>query len=275
MADLADLKPTLKHKIMDLVAAAGINTDDWKNFKGGTEKAASNPKYSYEWSFVEPNMTVVLCLWYEIMVQKNGRITYDLNPREHARNCKYMAKHRALRMDNAIQLAIIEKLPIQVVVCSGRRDDGTSSRAKKRLLDKMLWSVQSYDKDSGECTLCRGSADTYIDQFFYIDTGNDPVEKRDVNGQVFVRKAEVRSQVLRRAKGRCEYCGKSVFVSFNGSIYLETHHIVPLSENGSDATSNVIALCPNHHKEAHFGINKVDLRESFIEIVTNNSNAAI
>ena len=259
---------------MNLVAAAGINTGDWKNFKGGTEKAASNPKYCYEWSFVEPNKTVVLCLWHEIMVEKNGRITYDLNLRELAKKCSSGAKHRALKMDKAIQLAIEEKLPIQVVVCSGIRDDGKSSRVKKRLLDKMLWSVQSYDHASGKCTLCRGNADTFIDQFSCSDIGDDIVEKRDVNGQVFVRSQEVRLSVLLRANGKCEYCGQPGFASFNGGIYLETHHIIPLSENGSDDTPNVIALCPNHHKEAHYGINKIELREKFIEIVEKPANAS-
>ena len=272
---LDEIRPIQHQRIIDLVHEAGVNTSEWSEGNLGEAGASTNPKFVFEWSFVEPQKTVVLCLWHEIMAENNGKIIYNLNLRTHAENLHFTTKQRALRMDKAIQRAIEEKLPIQVVVCSGRREDGTTSRAKKRLLDKKLWSVQSYDDDSGECTLCRGTSDTFIDQFSHTDIGDDLVEKRDVNGQVFVRKAEVRSQVLRRAKGNCECCGQSGFVSFNGSIYLETHHIVPLSENGSDETSNVIALCPNHHKEAHFGINKVELRESFIEIVANTGNAAI
>lgn len=38
-----------------------------------------------------------------------------------------------------------------------------------------------------------------------------------------------------------------------GAIYLETHHVVPLSEGGTDLVTNVAALCPNDHKRAHFG----------------------
>jgi hypothetical protein len=37
---------------MDLVAAAGIDVSDWANFEGGQQKAASNPKYCYDWAFV-------------------------------------------------------------------------------------------------------------------------------------------------------------------------------------------------------------------------------
>ena len=52
---------------MDLVAEAGIDTSDWPNFRGGLRKARSNPKYCYEWSFVEPNTVVVLNLWFRDM----------------------------------------------------------------------------------------------------------------------------------------------------------------------------------------------------------------
>ena len=38
-----------------------------------------------------------------------------------------------------------------------------------------------------------------------------------------------------------------------GALYLETHHIVPLSEGGPDHLSNVVAVCPNDHRRAHFG----------------------
>ena len=53
----------------------------------------------------------------------------------------------------------------------------------------------------------------------------------------------------------------------SGSIYLESHHIHPLSEGGADTIENVIALCPNHHREAHFGENRDQFRVSLCERV--------
>ena len=73
--------------------------------------------------------------------------------------------------------------------------------------------------------------------------------------------------VLGRANGQCEYCNEPGFVMGNRNIYLETHHIIPLSEKGSDDVNNVIALCPNHHREAHFGIHKNELREDFLNLI--------
>jgi 5-methylcytosine-specific restriction protein A len=40
------------------------------------------------------------------------------------------------------------------------------------------------------------------------------------------------------------------------SCYLEAHHIIALADDGKDTPENVIALCPKHHREAHFGMNR-------------------
>lgn len=40
----------------------------------------------------------------------------------------------------------------------------------------------------------------------------------------------------------------------SGQRYLEAHHIVALACDGPDTVENVVALCPNHHREAHFGV---------------------
>ncbi len=50
----------------------------------------------------------------------------------------------------------------------------------------------------------------------------------------------------------------------DGRVYLETHHIIPLSEGGEDSELNVAAICPNHHQEAHHGANKSELQQSLL-----------
>jgi 5-methylcytosine-specific restriction endonuclease McrA len=63
----------------------------------------------------------------------------------------------------------------------------------------------------------------------------------------------VRDAVLARAKGYCEFCGAQGFLKPDGTRYLETHHIIALASDGADRVTNVIGLCPNNHREAHFG----------------------
>jgi len=57
----------------------------------------------------------------------------------------------------------------------------------------------------------------------------------------------------------------------DGRLYLETHHIISLSENGSDEVGNVVALCPNHHREAHYGEASKYIQEKLRATVSTQS----
>jgi len=70
----------------------------------------------------------------------------------------------------------------------------------------------------------------------------------------------VRQQVLRRSGGCCEWCGIAGFKTLAGAVYLETHHVIPLCEGGADTVANVIALCANDHRRAHFCEESVEMR---------------
>ena len=72
----------------------------------------------------------------------------------------------------------------------------------------------------------------------------------------YSRNSDVIAEVLVRANGICERCGNPA--PFNrtsdGSPYLEVHHIQHLAEGGDDTIVNAQALCPNCHREMHFGL---------------------
>jgi 5-methylcytosine-specific restriction protein A len=72
---------------------------------------------------------------------------------------------------------------------------------------------------------------------------------------IFVRNPDVVAEILLRAKGTCEGCGSyAPFVrKKDGTPYLEVHHKKKLSDGGADSIMNAIALCPNCHRERHFG----------------------
>jgi 5-methylcytosine-specific restriction protein A len=84
----------------------------------------------------------------------------------------------------------------------------------------------------------------------------------------YARDPEVRSYVLSRANGRCEYCGKVGFLMADGKRrYLEAHHIIALANEGHDTIENVIALCPRHHREAHFGAKRASLESKMASLL--------
>lgn len=276
MSELSEITPQDRQLVMELVATAGVDVRDWGNFKGGQRKAACNPKYCYEWSFVEPQKVVVINLWLESMNVQNGVITQSFNYRKKADELvgipgEGLWRKRAHKMDRAIQEAVSQQLPLRVIVCEGpRRGEGQptteASRVKKRLLDPMPWTVSSYDFKTGDCTLIRGDSnrDKYIDQFLVQNELDPQVERREVSGHVFLRNPEVRRRVLLRAGGRCEWCDQPGFLMVGGRVFLETHHVVPLAEEGADHERNVVALCPNHHREAHHGVNSKQMRAELL-----------
>lgn len=71
------------------------------------------------------------------------------------------------------------------------------------------------------------------------------------------RDPEVVAWVLCQAAGKCECCGNEApFRREDGSPYLEVHHVHQLSDGGEDTISNAIAVCPNCHRELHYGSDK-------------------
>jgi hypothetical protein len=77
------------------------------------------------------------------------------------------------------------------------------------------------------------------------DIGTDAPDRTKLEVWSYARDPRVRDAVLRRAKGKCESCGKLGFMKPDGTRYLEAHHIIALAKDGADMPTNVIALCPN------------------------------
>lgn len=57
----------------------------------------------------------------------------------------------------------------------------------------------------------------------------------------------------------------STFHHQAGGSFLETHHIVPLGQDGNDTIENTIALCPNCHRKMH-ALNLENDRDSLIRM---------
>ncbi|NJR13449.1 MAG: HNH endonuclease [Phyllobacteriaceae bacterium] len=89
----------------------------------------------------------------------------------------------------------------------------------------------------------------------HLANANPKPTTRQVTLNVFNRNPDVIVEILYRANGICEHCKNHAPFNRNtdGRPYLEVHHRIPLAEGGDDTVANAIALCPNCHREAHFG----------------------
>ena len=74
----------------------------------------------------------------------------------------------------------------------------------------------------------------------------------------FKRNPDVVAEVLKRAKGVCEICNNPApFIRKSDSEpYLEVHHKIRLADGGEDSVENALAICPNCHRNEHYGVSK-------------------
>lgn len=227
------------------------------------------------------------------------RIAIDRSRPTDVRNRARDQAARARKFESALQRSFRKRLPVRVIVNEGdqRADDelGTSkSKVKLRQLDDARWFVHRYDDATGDTLLVRGIEPEGVEPapaehaaeasataqelpapssvtdpsppaatLAYVDQFSEPaaVAAREATVLVRDRSAAVRASVLVRSQGCCEFCARPGFLTAAGSIYLETHHVVPLSEDGPDHESNVVALCPEDHRRAHYGAERLAMAE--------------
>ncbi len=88
-------------------------------------------------------------------------------------------------------------------------------------------------------------------------------EKTHAQVTAFSRDPKVKAWVLKEASGKCECCDTDApFTTPEGYPFLEVHHLRRLADGGSDRVTNAVALCPNCHREMHYGVNKSSLVSS-------------
>lgn len=106
-----------------------------------------------------------------------------------------------------------------------------------------------------------GVDDTYDDCPIpdYSALGRDLGERMTAVRSYVKRDPKVRLAVLERAGYRCERCTESR--SFRG--FLDVHHV--LGAEMSDRFYNCVALCPNCHREAHYGEDSDEINAALLD----------
>ena len=95
---------------------------------------------------------------------------------------------------------------------------------------------------------------------------NDDIPEKDkkdtteITIELRIPLGKMKDDVLERAEGKCEYCGKEemTFEKENGENYFEIHHIKHYTDCKKEGIyphtlDNLVALCPKCHKQIHFG----------------------
>ena len=91
---------------------------------------------------------------------------------------------------------------------------------------------------------------------------NPKVTSKEVKTIYRERNPLVAEYTKKRSKGICDLCGKEApFKDKNGNPYLESHHVITLSEGGPDAIYNTVSICPNCHRKIHVLKRKEDIKK--------------
>lgn len=79
-----------------------------------------------------------------------------------------------------------------------------------------------------------------------------------------IERGKIANKIKEYVQYKCQICealgnNPYSFKKKSGEYYVETHHIVPVSDtkNTKLSVDNLICLCPNHHRQVHYGNVKI------------------
>jgi 5-methylcytosine-specific restriction protein A len=157
-----------------------------------------------------------------------------------ARNAKHGNRMRSIRILFELSKSS-EVMPTDAIAQILIGDDAALPTADRGVLEQRVMRLKS-----------RGSVPRPV--------GNrSPAARVSATVTRFVRSPVVAAYAIQRAAGVCELCGRTTFMTDTGAVFFEVHHLVHLSEGGPDTPCNTAALCPNCHRELHYGASKMRL----------------
>lgn len=96
-----------------------------------------------------------------------------------------------------------------------------------------------------------------------LPIGKEKPSRRTSKSTTYERDHQVVAWLLENSKGICEGCERQApFIKADENFYLEVHHLRRLADGGSDTFSNAIAVCPNCHRELHYGLRRGEVLDN-------------
>ncbi|WP_435131014.1 HNH endonuclease [Plesiomonas shigelloides] len=165
---------------------------------------------------------------------------------------------------NFVRLKLVGKSNAELLDLDHLRDNGLKNapQGPKKLSGELLRYIEdnfsiSFDGliENESIEIKRSLALDSAKRKLLISKAPKKPKKIAVVTYIYERSSDIIAEALIRADGVCELCKLSA--PFNrkkdNTPYLEVHHKVRLSDGGEDTIENVVALCPNCHRKAHYG----------------------
>lgn len=172
----------------------------------------------------------------------------------------------------------------------------TDFQNEKPLLNGRQASSWSIEKDTFERILKIADSNIEIVSEATTTELNDYVDLQKLEAKYFNATPRVKEIVSRRIERgdiskavkkannyECQICkvlglNPHGFKKRNGEFYVETHHIIPVSEleQGSLGTLNLLTVCANHHRQLHYGdVKLIENNNKYFEFIIENQQIRI
>lgn len=241
----------------------------------------NNPRSSW-CAYAPARRRAVFTAWADNFV--DGRYIYW-----RTSGAPHHTKQGAKEMHRIIKKVMQDGSEVLGVLCYAK-DPNAETRKRARYVEDVLLVLQFKQEPEGIAAYVVGEVPTQdamkgpiesitphqnaLDDLGAPPPGVKSPERVLGTARGYRRDDAVRNYVVERARGKCEHCGETSFLTADGTPYLEAHHIINLANQGPDTIDNVIALCPAHHREAHYGMNAEQLEAEFIAKVAEANKRA-
>lgn len=127
-------------------------------------------------------------------------------------------------------------------------------------LGEFLNSFSNKEDDNEEIPTAADKDDEIIETYEAEISDVPPEEKIRDGVKYFPRNIKAKKIAIMQSGDRCAVptCKHAIFKTKNGRVYLEAHHLIPISMSHDfsvniDIPENIICLCPSCHREIHHG----------------------
>lgn len=243
-----------------------LTVDDYvKAFKGLLAKSSKQQKENYEklLSFVynSPNYSATATEISKELNYVNYQGANSLNGNFSKRLCKEMSINPDNLKYNLSILYTWSHIPPKNECLLALREPVIKAIEKLGIVNPQEPITEKEFRDNLEKSVENSKRDTSKARQARLKTAPKKPEQKIVQSVQHKRNPDVIAEVLARADGICECCKKEApFKTKKGEPYLEVHHKIPLAEDGDDIVENAEALCPNCHREKHYGIKYNDIK---------------
>jgi hypothetical protein len=264
---LSVLRPKTRQYVMDLVKLAGIDVTDWEFSADGHEvkNPRANPRFCYDWSFGNATEGYVLCIWHELLEERNGRVVYNSDYGAHTKQLRDRLQRagatreqrgrllqqirRSEAFEEALNSSFHADRAVRIILNAGDmhsdQELGDAAAAvRERSLDVAEWFVHRID--DGDALIVRGERGARLvegktDGMHPPETVGEDDKWRE--GQIRIRQGQAafRSSLLVAYRRRCAVTGCIL------EPVLEAAHIIPHAEGTDYRTSNGLLLRSDIH----------------------------